>query len=53
MNTVCIFSNDICMEFSINKCGILWWKGELSRSEGVKIPSGEVIREFDTNLGYR
>ena len=54
LNSVRIFSNDICMEFGINKCGILVMKrGELIKSEGMMIPPDEIIKEIDTEDGYK
>ena len=54
LNTVRVFSEDIRMEFGISKCGVLVMKrGKLFRTEGIEMPSGEVIKEIDTELGYR
>ena len=54
LNTVRVFSEDIRMEFGINKCGVLVMKrGRLSRTVGIEMPSGDMIKEIDTELGYK
>ena len=54
INTVRIFSNDIGMEFGISKCAVLVMKrGKLSRSEGLELPTGEIIRNADSDNGYK
>ena len=45
MRTVYVFSTDIGMEFGIKKCGILTMKrGKIGKSEGIKLPDGEVMK---------
>ena len=52
VNTVNICSGDIGMEFGLRKCGILTLKrGKVVRSEGIELPSGEVMREVEQE-GY-
>ena len=46
VNTVRIFSQDIGMEFGINKCAVLIMKrGVLSKNEGIQLPNEEVIKK--------
>ena len=45
-----ILSNDIRMEFGIQKCGVLLLKrGKVASSEGVEMPDGEIIKEVVKN----
>ena len=54
VNTVRIFSSDICMEFGIEKCGMLIMKrGKFVKSEGIKLPNDEKIKEVDLDMGYK
>ena len=54
VNTVRVFSNDICMQFGVSKCGVLVMKrGKMSKCKGIEIPSGELIKEIDTEGGYK
>ena len=54
LSTVEIFSQNIRMEFGISKCGILILKrGKLVHLDGIEIPSGERIKEIDTDQGYK
>ena len=47
VRTVYVFSTDIGMEFGIKKCGILTMKrGKIVKSEGMKLPDGEVMKQF-------
>ena len=53
VNTVRIFCNDTCTQFGVSKCGILVMKrGKMCECKGVEIPSGEMIKEIDTEGGY-
>ena len=46
VRTVYVFSLDIGMEFGIKKCGILTMKrGKIVKSEGIKLPDGEVMKQ--------
>ena len=54
LSIVEIFSQDIRMEFGISKCGILILKrGKLVHLDGTEVPSGERIKEIDTDQGYK
>ena len=47
------FSKDIGMEFGFEKCGLLIMKKGLKvKSDGIKLPCGEKIKEVD-NHGYK
>lgn len=53
MRVVSKFSKDIGMEFGFEKCAMLSIKsGVRVRSEGITVPSGEVISEVDES-GYK
>ena len=54
VNTARVFSNDICMAFGASKCGVLVMKrGKMCKCKGIEIPSGELIKEIDTEGGYK
>ena len=54
IETVCIFSNDIKMEFSINKYGMLVLKrGKMVKFEGIKLPENKVIRSLREDEEYK
>ena len=47
------YSRDIGMEFGMDKCAVLLMKdGKQVESEGVELPSGEVMKDVDEN-GYK
>ena len=49
-----IFSNDIEMEFGIEKCAILVLKrGKVIKSEGIKLPNNRKMRSLDENEEYK
>ena len=53
-NTLRIFSEDISMEFGISKCAYVRMKpGKLVSVGGMKLSSGEVIPELESNEGYK
>jgi hypothetical protein len=53
VSTVHAISSDIRMEFGIQKCGVLVLKrGKIIKSEGIKLCSGEVIKEVEEE-GYK
>ena len=53
VRTVESYSRDIGMEFGMDKCAVLVVKdGKQVRSEGVELPSGEVMKDVDEN-GYK
>ena len=48
VRTVYVFGTDIGMEFGIKKCGFLTMKkGKIVRSEGIKLPDGEVMKQVE------
>ena len=54
VNTVRVFSNDICMQFDVSKCGVLVMKrGEMCKCKGMEIPPCELIKDIDTEGGYK
>ena len=54
VNAVRVFSNDICMQFGVSKCGVLVMKrGKMCKCKGIATPSGELIKEIDTEGGYK
>ena len=54
IETVRIFSNDIKMEFGINKYAILVLKrGKVVKSEGIKLPEDKVIRSLREDEEYK
>ena len=51
--TVQLVSQDIGMEYGIKKCGVAVLKrGELCKSEGIKLINGLTIKEVD-DKGYK
>ena len=53
VSTVKMISEDIGMEFGINKCGTATMKrGKLIKSNGIKLSNGETINEVDEK-GYK
>ena len=54
VQTVRVFSEDIKMEFGIDKCAVVGLnRGKLEQVEGVKLPSGKVIRGLNNEEGYK
>lgn len=54
VQTVRVFSNDICMDFGIDKCATLVVKrGTLSKSEGICLPDDRVIKTVNADEGYK
>ena len=54
INSVRVFSTDICMEFGIVKCGMLVIKkGKYAESDGIKLPNEKEIQETDLENGYK
>ena len=54
IQTVRIFSNDIKMEFGIEKCAILVLKrGKVVKSEGIKLPDNRKMRSLNENEEYK
>ena len=53
VSTVEVFSQDIDMEFSIKKCGVIIMNREKAKStDGIELPSSEKIREIEEG-GYK
>ena len=54
VNTVRVVSQDIGMEFGINKCAVLNTKrGKFHNCEGIKLPDGQSIKGLDEGDGYK
>ena len=54
MNTVRIFSNDIKMEFGLDKCATLSVKrGKVISTEGIRLPDGNTVRSLQPNETYK
>ena len=44
VQTVCVFSEDVGMEFGVEKCAVLVMeKGKFVKSVGIELPDGKVI----------
>ena len=53
VQTVRIFSDDIGMEFGMDKCAVLVMKrGRVVRTEGIELPNGRKMKEVDLS-GYK
>ena len=54
LNTVRAFSQDIGMQFGVNKCAVLVLKrGKVVRCEGVEMPNNQVIKSLGEGEGYK
>ena len=54
VQTVCVFSEDIGMEFGIEKCGTLVMeKGKIVKSFGIELPDGKVIKSLQEGESYK
>ena len=54
VQTVRVFSEDIRMEFGVNKCAILIMKrGKLTESEGIQLPNKEEIKSLGEGDTYK
>ena len=52
--TVCGFSEDIGMEFGIEKCAMLvMQKGKIVKSVGIALPDGQVIKLLQESESYK
>ena len=52
--TVRIFSEDIQMQFGIEKCAMLVMKrGKIVKSDGIKFPNGKVIKSLEEGECYK
>ncbi|XP_063595812.1 uncharacterized protein LOC134772704 [Penaeus indicus] len=53
VQTVHLFSEDIGMQFGLNKCGVLVLKrGKMVKQNGVALPNGQMMKEIDES-GYK
>ena len=53
VQTVQIFSDDIGMEFDIDKCATLVLKrGKITKFDGILLPDGRVTKELIEGAGY-
>ena len=54
VQTVRVFSEDIAMEFGIEKCAILVVvKGKIVKSNGIELPDGKVIMSLQEGGSYK
>ena len=54
VQTVHLFSEDIGMEFGIEKCAMLVMeKGEIVKSFGIELPDGKVIKSLQEGESYK
>ena len=54
VETVHVFSEDIGMEFDIEKCAMLVMeKGKIVKSVGKELPDGEVINSLQEGESYK
>ena len=54
VQTICVFSEDIGMEFHIKKCAMLVIeKGKIVKSVGIELPDGKVIKSLQEGESYR
>ena len=54
VQTVPVFSEDIGMEFGIEKCAMLvMGKGNIVKSVGIKFPEGKVIKSLQEDESYK
>ena len=54
VQTVCVFSEDIGMEFGIEKCAMLLMeKGKIVKSVGIELPGGKVIKSLQEGESYK
>ena len=54
VQTVRIFSEDIGMEFGIEKCATLVMeKGKIVKSVGIELPDGKVIKSLQEGESYK
>ena len=54
VQTVLVFSEDIGMEFGIEKCAMLVMeKGKIVKSAGIELPDGKVIKSLQEGESYK
>ena len=52
--TVCVFSEDIRMDFGIEKCAkLVIEKGKIVKSVGIELPDGKVIKSLQEGESYK
>ena len=53
VQTICVFSEDIGMEFGIEKCApLVMEKGKIVKSVGIELPDGKVIKSLQEGESY-
>ena len=54
VQTVRVFSEDIGMQFGIEKCAMLVMeKGKIVKSVGIELPDGKVIKSLQEDESYK
>ena len=54
VQTVCVFSKDIGMEFGIEKCAMLVMeKGKIVKPVGIDLPDGKIINLLKESESYK
>ena len=54
VQTVCVFSEDIGIEFGLEKCAMLVMeKGKIVKSVGIELPDGKVIKSLQEGESYK
>ena len=54
VQTVRVFSEDVGMEFGIERCAMLVMeKGKIVKSVGIELPNGEVIKTLQESENYK
>ena len=54
VQTVCVFSENIGMEFGVEKCAMLVMKkGKIVKSVGIELPDGKVIKSLQEGESYK
>ena len=54
VHTVRIFSEDIGMDFGIDKCAkLMLRRGKVTASDGIKLPEGREIKSLDEGCSYK
>ena len=54
VQTICVFSKDIGIEFGIEKCAMLVIeKGNIEKSVGIELPDGNAIKSIKEGESYK
>ena len=54
LQTVCVFSEDIGMEFGIERCAMfVIEKGKIVKLVGIELPGGKVIKSLQEGESYK